>query len=102
MTMLFLIARRAALYRLPGGGRGRGGERVNSGVRREGGAGRRIAGEVVEHAVGQPGLAKAFDDAADGERCLWRRLCNYRAAGGQRRTDLPAVEIHRIVPGDDG
>ena len=88
--------------RLAGGGRGGRGDRLNAGMGGEGRAGLGVAGKIVEDAGRQAGLDKAFDDPADGERRLGRRLGDHRAAGGENRADLPAVEIDRIVPRHDG
>ncbi len=61
-----------------------------------------IAGQDIEHAVGQAGLGGELGDADGGQRRLLGRLEDDGIAGGKRRTDLPAGHEQREVPRHDG
>ena len=69
--------------------------------------GQRLAGFLadavhgVEHAVGHAGLLHQLRQQVGGDRRPFRRLVHDRAAGGQRRGDLPGREHERRVPRRD-
>jgi ParB family chromosome partitioning protein len=58
-------------------------------------------GEVGEDAGRHAGLDEQLRGASDGQRRLLRRLDDHRAAGGEGRGHLPAVEVHGVVPRHD-
>ena len=58
--------------------------------------------QVVQHAGGKARVGEALHDEADCKRRLVRRLRDQRAAGRQRRPELPGVDVDRVVPGRDG
>ena len=64
-------------------------------------AGLAVAGEDVDDAVGEAGLEGELAEAQGGERRLLGGLQDQRAAGGERRGDLPGRHQQREVPGDD-
>ncbi|MNF77113.1 hypothetical protein D3C84_592510 [compost metagenome] len=59
------------------------------------------AGEHVEHAVRQAGLAVDLGQFEDGERGDFAGLEDHRVAGGQGRGGLPQGDLDRVVPGAD-
>ena len=85
----------------PDGGRAGEGDLVDLGVLDERGAGRAVAGEDVQHTRWQPGLQRELAQAQRGERRLLGRLQHDRAAGRERRRDLPGGHHQREVPRDD-
>ena len=92
-----------AHHRLSGGGRGGRGDHAR---RRDGPASAApasgpVPGMIVEHAGGQARVGETLHDQADRQRRLVRRLDDQRAAGGQRGTDFPGVNVDGIVPGRD-
>ncbi len=88
--------------RLPGGDRGGRGDHAHAGMRGERGARFRPGPRhIVEDAGRQAGIRETLHDEADRQRRLVRRLDDQRAARRQRRTDLPGVDVDRIVPGRD-
>ena len=60
-----------------------------------------VAGDDVEHAVGQAGLLEQLAEAQRRERRLLGRLEDDRAAAGQRGPELPGRHQQREVPRDD-
>jgi hypothetical protein len=60
------------------------------------------AGDHVEHAGRIAGLLGQLAQAQGGERRVLGGLEDHRAAGGQRRRDLPHGHQQREVPRDDG
>ncbi len=66
-----------------------------------GAGGRAVAGDDVDHAVGNAGLLRQPRHPQAGERRLLGRLHHDRAAGGQGRAPLPGHHQHREVPRDD-
>ena len=82
---------------------GRAGERDlrDAGVVHQGGAGLAVAGEHVQRALRQPGLERELAEAQRGQRRLLGRLQDDRAAGRERRRDLPGRHQQREVPRDD-
>ena len=64
-------------------------------------AGLAVAGDHVQHALGQARLERQLAEAQRRERRLLGRLEHDRAAGRQRRRDLPRRHQQREVPGDD-
>src|SRR5213592_4932182 len=65
------------------------------------GAGAAVAGEDIERPLREAGLERELAEAKGGQRGLLGRLEDDRAAGGERRGDLPRGHQQRIVPGDD-
>ncbi len=59
------------------------------------------AGQHVEHAIGQPGLAEDFRQFERAQRGDFAGFEDHRVAGGQRRSRLPQGDLDRIVPGAD-
>ena len=59
-------------------------------------------GDDVEHAGGQAGLAGEPRQRERRQRRHLGGLDHHRAAGGQRRNDLPYGHLQRIVPRRDG
>ena len=60
------------------------------------------AGDDVEHPVGQAGLTGEAGQSERGQRGEFGGLDHHRAAGRQRRDDLPHRHLQRIVPRGDG
>ena len=60
-----------------------------------------VAGDDVDHAGRQPDRLEVLGQLEQGERRLLGRLDHHRAAGGERRRDLPGGHQQRIVPRDD-
>ncbi len=67
--------------------------------RRAGGVAR--AGDDVDHAGRQAGVGEAGRQRERGQRRLFRRLQHRRAAGADRRRELPRRHQQRVVPRDD-
>ena len=82
-------------------GRAGEGDLVDAGVVDERGAGLAVAGEHVERPLGEARLERQLAEAQRGERRLLGRLEDDRAAGGERRGDLPDRHQQREVPGHD-
>jgi hypothetical protein len=61
-----------------------------------------VAGNDIDDARRDAGFERQFAEPQRGERRLFRRLEDHRAAGGERRTDLPYRGTERAVPRDDG
>ena len=98
----FHVLRRGVHDRAPGRHGSGGRDHPNAGMGGQDGTDIRTrARQVVENARRQPDLGQAFDDHAGGKRRLVRRLHYHRATCGQRRADLPAVDIDRIIPRHD-
>ncbi len=98
-----LQGRRALCHdRGAGGALADEGDGLDSGV-----LGQRLAGFLaeamhgVEHAVGKPGLFRELRQQIRGDRRPLRRLVHHRAAGGQRRRDLPGGQHEWRVPRRD-
>ncbi len=64
-------------------------------------AGVAVAGDDVQDAVGDARLERQLAEAQRAQRRLLGRLEDDRAAGGQRRADLPGGHQQREVPRDD-
>ena len=94
-------ARELALDRLAD--LGRAGERdlVDVGVLDEMRAGRAVAGDDVDDARRQLGLAADVGEDERRQRRRLGRLEHDRVAAGERRRDLPGEHQQREVPGDD-
>ena len=60
-----------------------------------------VAGEHVERSLGEARLERQLAEPQRGQRRLLGRLQDDRAAGGERRGDLPDRHQQRVVPGDD-
>ncbi len=67
----------------------------------ERGAGLAVAGEDLDHALGEAGLQSELAEADRGQRRLLGRLEDQRAAGRERGGDLPRRHQQRVVPGHD-
>ena len=52
---------------------------------------------VVQHARGKARVGEALHDQANRERRPVRRLGDQRAAGRQRRPELPGVDVDRMA-----
>ena len=59
------------------------------------------AGQYVEHAIGQPGLAEDLRQFQRAQRGDFAGFEDHRVAGGQRRGRLPQSDLDRVVPGTD-
>jgi ParB family chromosome partitioning protein len=88
---------------LPDGGRAREGDLVDGGVLDQG-TPRDVpaAGDDVQHACRQAGLARQLGEPERGQRRLLRRLHHHRASRGERGGELPAAQQQREVPRGDG
>ena len=60
-----------------------------------------LAGQDLQHALGQPGLERQLADAQRAERGQLGRLEHHGVAGGQGRGEAPAGDGHGEVPGHD-
>ena len=69
------------------------------GDRGAGGAAR--AGHHVQDAGRETRLERQLAEPQRGHRRVARRLEDRRVPGGERRRDLPAGHVHRVVPRDD-
>jgi len=58
--------------------------------------------DVVQHAVRQPGVQEALDGGGGRQGRFRRGLDDDRTARCQRGSGLPAEEVDREIPGDDG
>ena len=77
------------------------GDLVDARVVDERRAGIAVARDHVEDALRQPGLERQLAEPQGGQRGLLGRLQDDRAAGRERRADLPGRHQQREVPGDD-
>jgi hypothetical protein len=64
--------------------------------------GRAVAGDDIDHALGQPGLGADLGQPERGERAGLCRLEHDRVAAGQCRGQLPRRDQQREVPRDHG
>ncbi len=64
-------------------------------------AGASVPGQHVQHARREPDLQRQLADAQRAERRLLGGLEHDRAAGGERRAELPRRHQQGKVPGDD-
>ncbi len=93
---------RRAHHRLPGGGRGRRRDHPYVRMRCERGAGfQSRPRQIIQDCCRQAGVGKALRDHADRQRRLVRRLDDERAAGGERGTEFPGVNVDRVIPQRD-
>ena len=86
-------------------GDGGSGERnlVHVGVLHQGRSrGFSVSGDNVDDARRKPGLQGQFAKPQGRQRRLLRRLEHHRAAGGERRCELPGRQHQRYVPRNDG
>jgi hypothetical protein len=58
-------------------------------------------GHHVDDTSGNAGLHAKLSEPQRGQRRLFRRLQDHRAAGRNRRTDLPDAGAERAIPGND-
>ncbi len=82
------------------GGAGEG-DLVDIGVVDDGGAGLALAGDDIDHALGQADALANFGEQQGRQRGEFGRLEHDRIAGGKGRGDLPGQHQQREVPGDD-
>ena len=82
-------------------GRAREGDLVHAGMVDDRGAGARAARNDVDDALRHAGPLADLGKQKRGERRELRRLQHHRAAGGERRSDLPGEHQQRKVPRDD-
>ena len=74
---------------------------VDAWMRHEGRAGDASAGDDVDDAGRQPDLIQRRRQREDGQRSLLGRLEHDRAAGAERRRELPRRQQERKIPGND-
>ena len=106
------LAAQLQRQRLSGAGRlatnaaahlGRAGEGnfIQTVMRDDGRAGATVAGDNVEHALGQPHLGRDLGKGECGERGVLGRLQHHGVARGERGRNFPGQHQKREVPRDD-